>query len=146
MKRILRDPLREWLLLLAITGLGATLRLLALDRLPPGLYHDEAFNGLDALQVLGGQRPLFFEANNGREPLFIYLAAAAVALFGRSPGALRLVSALAGAALVPATWLLGRALYSRRVGLYAACVAAATVWTLNLSRVALRAGLLPLGS
>lgn len=146
MKRILRDPLREWLLLLAITGLGATLRLLALGRLPPGLYHDEAFNGLDALQVLGGQRPIFFEANNGREPLFVYLAAVAVALFGRSPAALRLVSALAGALLVPATWLLGRTLYSRRVGLYAACVAATTVWTLNLSRVALRAGLLPLGS
>jgi len=48
--------------------------------------------------------------------------------------------------LIPATYLLGRTLYNRRVAAAAAFLAATTVWTLNLSRVALRAGLLPLGT
>ncbi len=115
MKRSPRRSIPAWLLVILLTGAAAALRLAALDHLPPGLYRDEAYNGLDALSVLAGQRPLFFTANNGREPLFIYLAAAAVAAWGRSPGALRLVLALAGTLTVPAIYWLGRELYGRRV-------------------------------
>jgi hypothetical protein len=43
---------------------------------------------------------------------------------------------------VPALYWLGRELYSRRVGLLMAALATTTVWTLNLSRVALRVSLL----
>lgn len=130
--------------LLALTALAALLRLGAIGSLPPGLYHDEAYNGLDALRVLAGERPIFFEANNGREPLFIYLAALGVGLLGRTPAALRLVAAALGALLAPATYLLGRALWPARwqaalAGLLAAC----SVWALSLSRVAFRAGALP---
>jgi 4-amino-4-deoxy-L-arabinose transferase-like glycosyltransferase len=131
--------------LLALVVLGAALlRLVALGRFPGGLYHDEAYNGLDALGVLQGNTPLFFTANQGREPLFIYLAAASVAVWGRTPGALRLVAALVGTGTVAATYFLGRELLGRRVGMLAAILAATTVWTINLSRVALRAGTLPL--
>ncbi len=89
------------LTVMTMTVIAAALRLVALDRWPPGLYHDEAFNGLDALRVLQGDTPIFFTANNGREPLFIYLQALSVALFGRSPGALRLVSAIVGTLTIP---------------------------------------------
>jgi len=82
----------EWLLLVLITVFAAVLRLYALDRLPPGLYHDEAYNGLDALGVVDGQYRIFFEANNGREPLFIYLSAIAIFFLGRSPLAIRLAA------------------------------------------------------
>ena len=59
-------------LLLGVVVLAAGLRLWRLDILPPGLFYDEAYNGFDARQVLDGvHRPLFFAANNGREPLFI---------------------------------------------------------------------------
>ncbi|NLD74343.1 MAG: hypothetical protein GX649_16700, partial [Chloroflexi bacterium] len=139
MRRYLRILTTPPALLAAITLLAAALRLAALDRLPPGLYHDEAYNGLDALGVLRGDTPLFFPANNGREPLFIYLASVAVWLLGPSPGALRLVSALLGVATVPATYWLGRVLFERRTALLAAFLCATTVWTLNLSRVAYRA-------
>lgn len=138
-------PLRfVWLVLLLITCAAAFLRLSALDRLPPGLYHDEAYNGLDALGVLQGHMPIFFEANNGREPLFIYLAAISVGILGRSPGALRIVSAVLGTFTVPAVYWLGRELFNRRVGLMGAVLTATTVWTLNLSRVAFRAVSMPL--
>jgi len=125
-------------------GLAAALRFYSLGRLPPGLYHDEAYNGLDALRVLAGVRPVFFEANNGREPLFVYLVAASVAALGRSPLAVRLVSAILGTLTVPATYLMARALSTRRVALLTAAVTAVTVWPLSLSRVGFRAVAMPL--
>jgi 4-amino-4-deoxy-L-arabinose transferase-like glycosyltransferase len=138
-----RRPIPQWFEIALLTALAAALRLVAIGDLPPGLYRDEAFNGLDALRVLGGQFPLFFEANNGREPLFIYLAAACVGLLGRTPGALRLVSALAGTVTVPATYAMARAWFDRRTAMLAALLCATTIWTVNLSRVAFRAVLMP---
>ena len=68
----------------------AAVRAAAFGRIPPGLYHDEAYNGLDALRVLDGDLSLFFSANNGREPAFIYLIGISVGMLGRSPFAVRL--------------------------------------------------------
>lgn len=144
MQRIRRLIFSQWFWLLAIIGLASVLRLYALDRLPPGLYHDEAYNGLDALNVLQGQHPIFFEANNGREPLFIYLVALSVSLLGRSPLAIRLVAALLGILTVPATYWMVRQLLGRREALLAALVTATTFWHLNLSREGFRAVSLPL--
>jgi 4-amino-4-deoxy-L-arabinose transferase-like glycosyltransferase len=135
---------RGWFLLLTIIVLAAVLRLYALDRLRPGLYHDEAYNGLDALNVIRGQRPIFFEANNGREPLFIYLVALSVSLLGRSPLAIRLVAALLGILTVPVTYWMVRELLGRQEALLAALVTATTFWHLNLSRAGFRAVSLPL--
>jgi len=134
----------EWGILVIIVAVGALLRFAAIDRFPPGLYRDEAYNGLDALAVLRGYTPVFFAANNGREPLYIYLLALGVRLFGATPGALRVVSAALGTLTIPATYWMGRELYGQRVGLVAAWLAATTVWTLNLSRVAFRAVSMPL--
>ena len=143
MTRPSHRPFPRWLALALITALAAALRLIAIGMLPPGLYRDEAFNGLDALGVLDGRLTLFFEANNGREPLFIYLAAAGVGLLGRTPAALRLVSAVAGTLTVPATYALARAWFDRRIALLAAFLCATTTWTVNLSRIAFRAVLMP---
>ncbi len=114
-----------------------------LAEIPPGLYHDEAFNGLDALSVLEGNRPIYFTANNGREPLFIYGLAAAVALLGRSPGAIRAVAATMGVLTVPAVYLMAREMMGRRVALLAGLLTATTVWHVALSRIGLRAISLP---
>jgi 4-amino-4-deoxy-L-arabinose transferase-like glycosyltransferase len=127
-----------------VTILAAVLRLYALEHLPPGLYHDEAYNGLDALGVLAGQRPVFFEANNGREPLFIYLVALSVSMLGRSPLAVRLAAALLGTLSIPAAYLMTRQMLGRREALLAAVITATAFWHLNLSRVGFRAVSLPL--
>jgi 4-amino-4-deoxy-L-arabinose transferase-like glycosyltransferase len=129
---------------LAFTLLAAALRLPAAGDAPPGLYQDEAWNGLDALQVLAGERPLYFAANNGREPLFIYLVALSVGLLGRTPEAIRLVAVALGTLTIPATYALGRQWFNRRVGLLAATVVAITFWHVHLSRIGLRAVALPL--
>jgi 4-amino-4-deoxy-L-arabinose transferase-like glycosyltransferase len=120
------------------------LRLPALGEIPPGLYHDEAFNGLDALEVLEGRWPIYFAANNGREPLFIYLIATTVGLLGRTPGALRLAAAISGTFTIPTTYLMVRAWFNRRVGLLSATILAITLWHVHLSRIGFRAVTLPL--
>lgn len=123
--------------------LGTALRLVDIGRLPAGLYHDEAQNGLDALAVLEGQLQLYFPANNGREPIFIYLVAASIACLGRSPFATRLPSAFVGILTLAATFDLGRTLWNRRAGRWALAVLAVTLWHIHLSRVSFRSVLLP---
>jgi 4-amino-4-deoxy-L-arabinose transferase-like glycosyltransferase len=132
-----------WFMVLVLL-VAASLRLVALGEVPPGLYHDEAYNGLDALRVLEGDLSVYFSANNGREPLFIYLIAAWVGLLGRSPFAVRLAAFAPGLLTVAATYAAGRTLFSRRVGLLAAAVLSLTPWHFHLSRVGFRAVLLPL--
>lgn len=140
-----RLPTRTYALALAaIVGLALVLRLVGFGSIPSGLYHDEAYNGLDALAVLRGAHPLWFPANNGREPFFIYLVALSVAVLGRTVVAVRAPALLLGLLTVPATAFLGSSLFGRRVGLLSAAVTAITFWPVHLSRIGFRAVGLPL--
>jgi len=130
--------------LVGLLLLGALLRLGGWGSIPPGLYHDEAQNGVDATGVLEGNLPLYFEANNGREPLFIYLVALAVGILGRNPLAVRLPSFYIGMLTLAAVYDLGRTLWGRRAGRYALAILAVTLWHVHLSRIGFRAVLLPL--
>jgi len=144
--------------LLAIILLAFLLRTWDLDRLPPGLYFDEAYNAIDAKNVVDGSaRPVFFAGNYGREPAFIYLQAFALMLWGSSAYSLRLVAAFAGILTVPAIWLLAQAVIGWHqaqrkiaptvwVALVAAAGLAASYWHLSLSRLGFRVILLPLFS
>ena len=131
------------LALAAIVLIGALLRLYALDHVPPGLYQDEAVEGFDALRVLQGEFPIYFETNNGREPAFMYFLAVSIALLGRTPLALRAVSALAGTAAIPIAYLAVKELFGRRAALLAAFILATTFWPVQVSRLGLRSALLP---
>ena len=135
-----------WVPILGLTALAAALRLIGLGAIPPGLYHDEAFNGLDALRILDGSFPLYFAANHGREPLFLYLVAATVRLLGRTPGAVRLAAAICGILTVPATYLMTSVWFNRRTALLSAAIIATTVWHIQLSRTGFRAVVLPLNT
>lgn len=130
--------------LLCVFLAGVAMRLVALGDQPYGLYQDEAYNGLDALRVLDGARPLYFPANNGREPLFIYLMALTVGVFGRTPLGVRAAAAILGCLTLPATYLLGTTWRNQRVGLLSATILAAMLWHVHLSRVGFRAIALPL--
>ncbi len=136
--------LKEWAPVIALMLLAGVLRFYELGSWPPGLYHDEAYNGLDALRVLAGEHPLYFAANHGREPLFIYLVALSVSWLGRSVYAVRLPAAVVGTLLIPATYWMARGLFSRRVALLTAAIMTITVWPIHLSLIGLRAGTLPL--
>src|SRR3990172_8330386 len=124
--------------------IAAGLRLWRLDALPPGLHFDEAVYGLMAQEISAGARPVFFPTFVGREPLYMYLIALVYQFTGVNLFALRLASTLVGLATVPAMYLLGASLFSRRVGLVAAALAALGFWPLFISRIAYPVGLIPL--
>lgn len=130
--------------LLIIISIGAWLRLDHIGSLPPGLYRDEAFYGLDAAAILQGRWALYFAANNGREPLFMYWLAMFIAGFGRTVEAVRSASAVIGILTIPAIYFAGRWLFSARVGMLSAAALAVNFWHLAISRVAYRAITLPL--
>lgn len=128
-------------MLLAVV-LALALRFYRLGVWPPGPYRDEAYNGLDALSVLRGHLALFFPANNGREPAYIYLVAAAIALLGPTTLALRVPAAVAGTLATLPAWLLARSWFGRVAGLLAAFLWAITLWPVHLGRIGLRVSLL----
>ena len=80
---------RALLLALLIVAVAALFRFWRLAAVPPGLFGDEAANGLDALDVLAGRSRVFFTANYGREGLAMQAFAAAIRLGGTSALALR---------------------------------------------------------
>lgn len=129
--------------MLLILVAAAFLRFYQLGELPPGLYRDEAWNGLDALNVLNGDLALFFPANNGREPTYIYLVALGIALFGRTALAIRIGAAVISTLTTLTTYQLGKSWFGWRTGLFAAWLWATTVWPIHLGRIGFRAVLLP---
>lgn len=144
-------PRREAFLLFAITALAAFLRLYRLESLPPGDGHDVAQYGVDALQILNGARPVFFETNFGREALFSYLVSLIFHFTGPTTYGIHLTSALIGTFTIPAIYLAARELFFNArdellswLPLLAALLAAFSYWHLNWSRVGLRVILVPL--
>ncbi|NJN65253.1 MAG: hypothetical protein HC884_00350 [Chloroflexaceae bacterium] len=137
----------QWLplfLLFLLTAAAAALRLYHLDTLPPGLHHDEASNGMLARHILAGHTPVFFSDYTGKEAAYMYLVAAAIHLVGPTVLAIRLPAALAGVALVPAIFLVGRRTIGERGAILAAALTTVAPWLLHLNRIGFRANLLPL--
>lgn len=137
MKSIVDKVIRLcWRLLVILTTLlGAALRLVGLNRFPPGLHFDEAVYGLMALEIFHGKLPVFFSAYTGREPLYMYIMAGVFRLVGIGAFGIRLTSALIGLATVPLVYLVLRELTrNRRVALMAAVITAFSYWHLTVSR------------
>jgi 4-amino-4-deoxy-L-arabinose transferase-like glycosyltransferase len=134
---------------------GLFLRTYRLGELPPGLYPDEAMNGNNALEALVTSKPiggyeLYYPENNGREGLFINIQAQFLRIFMSwndgftEPWMLRFPSALFGSLTVLGLYVLGRELFSRRVGLAASFLLATSFWHIMFSRIGFRAIMAPL--
>ncbi|MCB0161587.1 MAG: phospholipid carrier-dependent glycosyltransferase, partial [Caldilineaceae bacterium] len=137
----------DWIILAAVTVVAAALRFYQLGDLPPGFQFDEAFNAIDAQQVLAGNFPLFLPANGGREVLYTYWQAALGALFGLNVYTLRLASALAGTLTVPVTYVTLRMMLRqdrRSVAAFTALVLAVSLWHVQFSRYGIRVITMPL--
>ena len=150
-----------WLQVAIIVLVASFFRLWLLDHIPPGLFGDEATDGLDALDVLAGRGAVFFPANFGREGLHMWLVAGMFRLLGVTPLALRLPSAIAGILTAVATYWLGRELVragaqGRRgagesshklaswLPLIAALYLATSYWHVHFSRFGIRGVFTPL--
>lgn len=142
--RAFSDRLRDAFALIGLALIAGCARLYQLPKIPPGLHHDEAVNGLDVIVTIPRLHPIFFEANNGREPLFIYLQWISANLFGPSGWSLRVTSAVVGTLTVLAVYWLAREWYGQRIGVVAGFALATSFWHLDLSRIGLRAIAAPL--
>jgi len=155
---------RTWLHIAIIMAVAAVFRLWQLDSLPPGLFGDEATDGLDALDVLAGRGSVFFPANFGREGLHMWIVAGAFRLLDVTPLALRLPSAIAGILTALAAYWLGCELITKEeerrkkengassffllssslIPLLAALYVATSYWHVHFSRFGIRGVFTPL--
>jgi len=125
---------------------GIALRVVRFQDIPPGLYRDQAYNAMDAQETLKGNFRLFYSTNFGREPLFIWLTAFSLLIWGPSPLAARFPSLIAGIPTLFTLYGVTKELYGRRVAVWATAVLSVTVWHIHFSRVGFRAILVPLFS
>jgi hypothetical protein len=151
----------RWVAAWAVLCIAFLIRFYGLADHPPGIWFDPAYNGLDALRLMQrGGHTLFFPTNGGRESLFIYLLIPSIWVFGATPFAMRLATALLGVLHVallfgflydlplwlPETAALVRHLRRWRLWLAVngSLVLAVSYWHLSVSRRAQRPILVPL--
>lgn len=136
---------KKYILLFLIVALGFFLRAYNIENAPPGVYPDEAVNGIDAMNALvHGNWQWFYEANNGREGLFMNLIAVCFKLIGVSVLTLKLPSIIFGTLTIFGTYLLAKELYKKdRFALISAFLVSTAFWAINFSRISFRANTLP---
>lgn len=130
------------------------MRSVRLSESPPGLYNDEAANIWASWCLLKTGRddngtlwPIFSTRGFGenRSTLYDYWLIPFLAVGGLSVTTARIASATAGVLSVALAYLLGAALWDRRVGLVAAGLLAVCPWGVFASRWAHESSLVPLG-
>jgi len=138
------------ILVLLLTALVLGFRVWRLNTVPPGLWWDEATQGLDAAELLTGHFRVFYPSALGKEPLYIYLTAPFVAAWPGSPFAVRLAGALLSVLMVPALYAAGRALFVDQpaagtwAGLTAAILWGTNFWAQSISRIGFQVNAFPL--
>jgi 4-amino-4-deoxy-L-arabinose transferase-like glycosyltransferase len=130
-----------WLVLILLAA--ATLRLAAIDDIPPGLTHDEADHGLDAWGVVNGERPIYFTVGYGREPFYDYATAGLMTFLGPSFLAGRLTSVFLSLILIAGTYAWANRAFGHKTALLAAAGLTVSFWAVMTSRQALRSITLP---
>ncbi|MCX6763768.1 MAG: glycosyltransferase family 39 protein [Candidatus Moranbacteria bacterium] len=132
-------------LVLAIVALAFFVRSYQIEKIPAGVYPDEAVNGIDALTAIDtGHYQWFYTNNFGREGLFMNLISLSIRVFGHTALGLKAWSILFGTLTVLGMYFLGKELFkSSRAGLIAAYLQAFSFWAINFSRISFRAIMLP---
>ena len=134
----------ENLLPLLLIFLAFGLRVWRLDSTPPGWRDDELINSLVISQkVLDGNFATYFPDASGHEALYHSLNALMLGLFGPNFLGIRYLSALLSVITIALTFLIGRSLFNRRVGLIAAAALTVSFWSLMYARIGLRHVLTP---
>ncbi len=136
-----------------ILAVATFLRFFRLASLPPGLHPDEAANGLDIISMFDAHKfAVVYDTNGPREALFFYLQAIPVwigktfhiAAINFTPLSLRIAPAIIGVATVWGIYLLGKEMFNKNVGIFAAAALAVSAWHIQFSRNGFRGILLPL--
>ncbi|MCG2768636.1 MAG: glycosyltransferase family 39 protein [Anaerolineae bacterium] len=128
----------ETLTVVGLTIVAGLLRLIDLDGIPYILTGDEAEMGLEAIRVLDGQlRNMFATGWLSHPTLFFFLQAIFLKAFGINVMALRLLSAIAGVATIPAFYVFLRLFWGRRVSTMATALLTFYHFHIHYSRIGL---------
>lgn len=124
-----------------IVFLSLVLRVAWINTSPPSLYGDELTIALDANSLLktgqdqlGNYFPLTFPMGAGRPAGYVYGSIPFIAAFGPTELGVRALSIISGIGIILLMYLIGRKLFSEKVGLAAAFITAFSAWDISLSR------------
>jgi hypothetical protein len=134
----------KWCALIVVFILGTVLRFIFLADIPRGYYHDDAWTAATAMALIRGEQPLriYFADNNGMDSLHIYLVALLYLFTGPIAVGPRIVTALASALTIPATyWAASELLIEERHRHALAIVSAFIISTLFGALTVSRSGL-----
>jgi len=137
--------LQIFLLVLVLLTAGF-FRFFRLDEVPGEMFSDHAEKLLDVMDILDGQRPVYFPRNTGREALQFYITAALIELFEIEIGfmSLKIGTALAGMMTLPFIYLFTKEIFDKWAGLLAVFFCGVAYWPNVISRVGLRFPFYPL--
>jgi 4-amino-4-deoxy-L-arabinose transferase-like glycosyltransferase len=128
----------EWLAVGLITLAALLARTIALGHLPSNFSGDEGEMGAQARAVLdGGLQDAFTTGWLSHPTLWSYVQAGGLSVFGDGVVGLRMVSALFGAATIPALYLFARRPFGVRIALAAASLLALYHFHIHFSRIGL---------
>jgi 4-amino-4-deoxy-L-arabinose transferase-like glycosyltransferase len=133
----------EWALMTLILLVAALFRFHDLGNAPKGLEHDEVATWHMVVHVMEGNYPIYFEEGYGHEPLFNYLTAIPMSIWGQNWLGERFWAPWFGMFAVAATYALMRRMFSPLIGLSAASFQATVLWALFFNRLGLRLNQLP---
>jgi len=142
----------EKIIILIIIIFATFLRLIELDRIPSGFYHDEVLSSYEAYSVLktggdhwGNVLPLNFKAfGDYVPPLYFYFNVPFVFIFGLNEWVIRFPAAILGIFTVWLTYLLVKELFKNKlISLFSAFLMAISPWHLHYSRLGFPAIILP---
>lgn len=131
--------MKKILIIAGIILIALLIRLIGISRIP--LYGDELTITQDAYSILhtgkdvtGKAFPLTFSMGAGRPGGYVYASIPFIALFGETAMGVRGLSVLSGLGIILLVYLLAKKLFSEKVGIIAAGLAAVSPWAINLSR------------
>lgn len=137
---------KETLFLGALFLLALVLRLWSFGRLPPAMFGDEVDTGYQAFSLwrtgrdyFGNLWPVHFQSfGDWRMPLYIYLAAPFVGLFGLSEWATRLPSLIFSLGQIALAYLLAKEISGqKKIAWLTALFLSFSPWSFHFSRLAL---------
>lgn len=147
--RQIRDQRSEvrnslWLMI-TILLIATAFRFLAIDSAPPGWRDDELIEFDMDRRIADGWRPLFINEAEGHEPVYHYLHAGTILLFGDNIIGYKWLPMAFGLLTIALTYALARRIFGARAALLAAALMAVSFWPIMYSRFGVRhIGTLPL--
>ncbi|MBI5565452.1 MAG: glycosyltransferase family 39 protein [Chloroflexi bacterium] len=124
--------------------IATAFRFFAIDTAPPGWRDDELIEFNMDRRIADDWRPLFITEAEGHEPVYHYLHAGTILLFGDNIVGYKWLPMASGLLTIVLTYALAKKMFGARVALLAAALMVVSFWPIMYSRFGVRhIGLLP---